>query len=85
MSAFILHKKRHILLNNEPTEDYHAHEVRRLMSIVAQDNILFDTRISENIHYGNLSNKERVLLMKSSSLFAKNQTHGNLYKIFQES
>eukprot|EP00463_Aulacantha_scolymantha_P000103 TRINITY_DN105_c0_g1_i3.p1 TRINITY_DN105_c0_g1~~TRINITY_DN105_c0_g1_i3.p1 ORF type:complete len:393 (+),score=52.50 TRINITY_DN105_c0_g1_i3:1535-2713(+) len=41
-----------ILLDGRPIEKYDVHHLRRHMSVVAQDNILFSTTIRENIIYG---------------------------------
>merc|ERR1719453_1601871 len=41
-----------IRLDGRPIEDYDVHHLRRHMSVVAQDNILFSTTIRENIVYG---------------------------------
>lgn len=41
-----------ILLDGKNIEEYDVHWLRRTMSVVAQDNILFSTTIRENITYG---------------------------------
>lgn len=41
-----------IKLDGRPISDYDVHHLRRHMSVVAQDNILFSTTIRENIIYG---------------------------------
>jgi len=52
IECFYREQKGQILLDDEPIEDYNPHEVRKHMSIVAQNNILFSTTIRENILYG---------------------------------
>jgi len=52
IECFYRPQKGHILLDDEPIEDYNPHEIRKQMSIVAQNNILFSTTIRENILYG---------------------------------
>lgn len=41
-----------ITLDGRPISDYDVHHLRRHMSVVAQDNMLFSTTIRENIIYG---------------------------------
>ena len=41
-----------ILLDGTPLESYDVHHLRRQISVVAQDNVLFSTTIRENIIYG---------------------------------
>jgi len=41
-----------VLIDGEPIEDYRTEDLRKVMSIVAQDNIMFSTTIRENILYG---------------------------------
>ena len=41
-----------ILLDGTPLENYDVHHLRRQISVVAQDNVLFSTTIRENITYG---------------------------------
>jgi len=52
IECFYRQQKGHILLDEEPIEDYNPHKIRKQMSIVAQNNILFSTTIRENILYG---------------------------------
>ena len=47
-----------VLLDGRPIEDYDVHHLRRAISVVAQDNVLFSTTIRENITYG-LPREER--------------------------
>lgn len=50
-----------ILLDGRPIQDYDVHHLRRHMSVVAQDNVLFSTTIRENIIYGlPRSDRERI-------------------------
>jgi len=41
-----------VLIDGEPIEDYRTEDLRSVMSIVAQDNVMFSTTIRENILYG---------------------------------
>jgi ABC-type transport system involved in Fe-S cluster assembly fused permease/ATPase subunit len=41
-----------ILVDGEPIESYDVHHLRRHIAIVAQENILFDRSIKENVTYG---------------------------------
>jgi ABC-type multidrug transport system fused ATPase/permease subunit len=48
-----------ILLDGRPIETYDVHHLRRHMSVVAQETVLFSTTIRENIIYG-LLREERA-------------------------
>jgi ABC-type multidrug transport system fused ATPase/permease subunit len=52
IESFYRATKGQILLDGNPIEEYNVHDVRGMMSIVAQNNILFSTTIRENILYG---------------------------------
>jgi ABC-type multidrug transport system fused ATPase/permease subunit len=41
-----------ILLDNKPLPEYSVHHLRRKIAVVAQENILFNTTLRENIVYG---------------------------------
>ena len=41
-----------VLLDGRPIEQYDVHYLRRQISVVAQDNVLFSTTLRENITYG---------------------------------
>jgi len=41
-----------ILLDGRPLPQYDVHYLRRKIAVVAQDNVLFDTTIRENVAYG---------------------------------
>ena len=44
--------KGSVLVDGHPIEEYDVHHLRRHMAIVAQENVLFDRTIKENITYG---------------------------------
>ena len=50
-----------VLLDGRPIESFDVHYLRRKISVVAQDNVLFSTTIRENITYG-LPKKARDLI-----------------------
>jgi len=52
IECFYRPQKGQILLDDEPLEDYNPRKIRKQMSIVAQNNVLFSTTIRENILYG---------------------------------
>ena len=41
-----------VLLDGQPIESFDVHYLRRKISVVAQDNVLFSTTIRENVTYG---------------------------------
>merc|ERR1711998_12386 len=41
-----------VLVDNRPIEAYDVHHLRRSISVVAQDTVLFSTTVRENITYG---------------------------------
>jgi ABC-type multidrug transport system fused ATPase/permease subunit len=52
LERFYVPTKGSILLDGKPIEDYDVHHLRRHMAMVAQENILFDRSIKDNVAYG---------------------------------
>lgn len=61
VQRFYEHSTGKLLLDGRPIQDFDVHYLRRRISVVAQDNILFSTTIRENITYG-LSKDDRKAL-----------------------
>jgi len=52
IQRFYTQSSGQVLLDGLPIEDFDVHFLRRQISVVAQDNVLFSTTIRENVTYG---------------------------------
>lgn len=74
-----------VLLDGRPLREYDVQHLRRKIAVVAQDNVLFDTSIRENVAYGihpePTDNEVRRALMQASALEFVEAFPDNIYTL----